>query len=240
MSAVSSVKPHSKIKGAALSVIADALSRFTGLVWLLESLVLSSRYQQKIRLSGWSRDAMFRLSRFSLWEKDVEIRMKSQAFSVLEFGVADGAIIKWWADRSVEISDWTGFDTFEGLPEAWSRGGVQVMEAGVFRPTDGSGAFPQVSTDFQVEWVAGLIEETLPTVKRSANPLLVFIDVDLLEPTRCILKWMIENGRRGDLIYFDEAHDPWNEGAALDEAITNGLDASGIAYSGSSLLLALE
>ena len=31
--------------------------------------------------------------------------------------------------------------------------------------------------------------------------------------------WLIEHGAPGDLVYFDEAFDPWNEGRALRESL---------------------
>jgi hypothetical protein len=82
----------------------------------------------------------------------------------------------------------------------------------------------------------GLIEDTLPAFARPDAPLFLLIDVDLFEPTLAILEWLKLNGRPGDLVYFDEAFDPWNEGLALRRAVEGGIRFEAIAHTGSSLL----
>src|SRR5262249_11836790 len=150
--------------------------------------------------------------RSTLWAKAAEPRLRGSGATVLEFGVADGLATRWWAGRAIPFAAWHGFDTFEGLPVDWVRGEVKVMSAGVFKPSAGVGAVPQVEASYPFEWHRGLIEETLPQVSRPATSLFVLIDVDLLGPTSVILEWLQEHGRSGDLVYFDEAFDPWNEG----------------------------
>ena len=158
---------------------------------------------------------------------------------MFEFGVADGLATQWWAARGVAFEAWHGFDTFEGLPEAWSRAGVPVLEAGVFSPSAGEGHYPDVRAPYPFTWHPGLIEDTFPRTVRPETALFVLIDVDLLEPTIVVLDWLVENGRPGDLVYFDEAFDPWNEGRAIREAVDSGLKARAIAHTGSALLVEL-
>jgi hypothetical protein len=88
-------------------------------------------------------------------------------------------------------------------------------------------------------WHRGLIEETLPGLDRPDTSLFVLVDVDLLEPTSVVLDWLQRNGRPGDLVYFDEAFDPWNEGLAIRRAVANGLSMRALAHTGSALLVCL-
>jgi hypothetical protein len=158
---------------------------------------------------------------------------------VLEFGVADGRATRWWASRPVAFSAWHGFDTFQGLPADWTRADVPVMSAGVFEPSAGPGAVPLLNVPFRVEWHRGLIEDTVPKFDRPDDRLFVLVDVDLLEPACVVLDWLGRHGRPGDLVYFDEAFDPWNEGLAIRQAIRRGLAVQAIAHTGSSLLVRL-
>jgi hypothetical protein len=96
-----------------------------------------------------------------------------------------------------------------------------------------------VTAPYPFTWHKGLIEDTLPAFKRPDAPLFVLIDTDLLEPAAVILDWLNVNGRPGDLVYFDEAFDPWNEGLALRRAIDKGLNVRAIGHTGSSLLAEL-
>jgi hypothetical protein len=205
-------------------------------MWYADSLVLSARYQQLIAFSSWAHGSVRYSDRIALWEKMAETRLRSSGAVTLEFGVADGMATRWWAARGIAFAAWHGFDTFEGLPGAWDRAGVQVMQAGMFKPSGGAGSFPQVSASFPLEWHKGLIEDTLPKFARPDAPLFLMVDVDLLEPTLVILEWLKIHGRPGDLVYFDEAFDPWNEGLAIRRAIESGLRLRAIGHTGSSLL----
>src|SRR5439155_16022221 len=103
----------------------------------------------------------------------------------------------------------------------------------------GIGALPQIEASFPIAWHRGLIEETLPGFSRPDTSLFVLIDVDLLAPTSVVLDWLKSNGRPGDLVYFDEALDPWNGGLGIRRAIAGGLAMCAVAHTGSSLLVCL-
>jgi hypothetical protein len=47
--------------------------------------------------------------------------------------------------------------------------------------------------------------------------LFVVFDLDLYAPTAFALEWVTPKLKPGDLLYFDEAYDPWHERQALDE-----------------------
>jgi hypothetical protein len=215
------------------------LSRTKRPLWYAETIVLSARYQQFLASARWAQGSVRFGDRTTLWERAAEPRLRGASTTVLEFGVADGLATRWWASRAISFAAWHGFDTFEGLPTDWTRGEVPVMSAGVFKPRAGTGAVPQLEAPYPMEWHRGLIEDTLPRFIRPDNGLFVLVDVDLLEPTSVILEWLASHGRPGDLVYFDEAFDPWNEGLAIRRAVAGGLALQGLAYTGSSLLVRL-
>ena len=231
---------YGQFRDAALTLMASALSRTKRPLWYAESLVLSARYLQWLRSSPWAADALQCRDRLELWNRAVLTNLRGKEATVLEFGVAEGIATHWWAATGVRFAAWHGFDTFEGLPASWDRAGVPVMEAGVFLPGAGRGAVPQVQAPYPHTWHKGLIEDTLPPIERPDGPLFVLIDVDLLDPTLSILHWLLENGRPGDLVYFDESFDPWNEGMAIRRALDDGLRFRALGYTAQGLVVELQ
>ena len=231
---------YGRLRDGVLTSAAGLLARTTRPLWYAESLVLSARYQQFLGSAPWAAGAARHRDRLQLWERAAQPRLEGGGATVLEFGVADGLATMWWAERGIRFAAWHGFDTFEGLPGAWDRAGVPVMDAGVFTPSAGKGARPQVEASYPFTWHAGLIEDTFPAFERPDSPLFVLVDVDLLEPTLVVLNWLRTHGRAGDLVYFDEAFDPWNEGKAIRDAVGRELEAQAVAFTGSSLLLELR
>jgi hypothetical protein len=231
---------HSRLRERAHTSAAALLSRTVRPLWYAETLVLSARYQQFLASARWARDSVRYGDRGTLWKAAAEPRLRSSSFTVLEFGVAEGLATRWWSGRAIPFAAWHGFDTFEGLPADWVRGDVPVMSAGVFKPRAGIGAVPQIEAPFPFVWHRGLIEETLPGFSRPDTSLFVLVDVDLLEPASVVLDWLESEGRAGDLVYFDEAFDPWNEGLAIRRAVASGLAMQAIAHTGSSLLVRLR
>jgi hypothetical protein len=215
------------------------LSKTTYPLWYAESLVHSARFQQLLASAAWAKDSVRCRDRLALWAKVAEPRLRGLSPTALEFGVADGLATRWWAGRGITFAAWHGFDTFEGLPTAWDRGGVQVMAAGVFTPSAGAGSVPTVTAPFPFTWHKGRIEATLPALERPAGKLFVLIDVDLLDPASAILDWLNVRGRAGDLVYFDEANDPFNEGLALRRSLEAGLALRALGHTGSALLAEL-
>ncbi len=230
---------YGRFRDAAQTLLAFGLSQTTRPLWYAESLVHSARYQQFLAASDWAQESRRCRDRLVLWESVAEPRVRGNPVTALEFGVADGYATRWWAARDVRFVAWHGFDTFEGLPTAWDRGGVEVMAAGVFMPSGGAGAVPEVTARYPISWHRGRIEVTLPELERPAGMLFVLIDVDLLDPATTILGWLADNGRPGDLIYFDEANDPFNEGLALRRGLDMGLRLKGLGHTGSALLAQL-
>jgi predicted O-methyltransferase YrrM len=115
---------------------------------------------------------------------------------VLEFGVAGGHSIRELAsvfpDRHIH-----GFDSFEGLPEAW-------------RPEFPEGIFkcdvPHVPDNVTLH--QGLFNETLPSFLE-ANPgpiAFLHLDADLYSSTAYVLELVEDRLIDGSIVIFDELH----------------------------------
>jgi len=118
----------------------------------------------------------------------------------LEFGVAQGNSIKWWLKNCTHPdSVFYGFDTFEGLPEAW----------GVFNKGDMSSAIPIVN-DNRAAFIKGIFQDTFNdflSQHASSFPgkrLVIHMDADLFSATLFVLSQLYPYLKKGDLIMFDE------------------------------------
>ena len=211
-------------------------------LWYLETLILSARFMQKIKINEKMKDSKAFPTRKRLW-KYLKNRLKP-GYIVFEFGVASGTATKFWATTGVDFKHWYGFDTFTGLPEDWTRGGISVLNAGTFDQTliFGTG-FPKVEATYEITWIKGLIEDTFSDKfinNLGENNFCIFIDVDLYKPSLHILKILSNYLKKGDLIYFDEAFDPWNEWKALDETSEALPKFKSIAHTGSAMLIEIQ
>lgn len=115
---------------------------------------------------------------------------------VLEFGVFSGTSINRIASQMPGRRVY-GFDSFEGLPEAWRPGFAQ----GAFKRAD----LPSVVDN--VELVIGWFDSTLPAFV-AANPdetlALLHIDCDLYSFTKTIFAFLADRIIPGTIIIFDE------------------------------------
>lgn len=133
----------------------------------------------------------------SLLSKALELARPDGLF--LEFGVASGRTISHMG-RNTPQTHFYGFDSFEGLPEAWRSG----FDKGAFARTN----LPVVPTN--VTLIKGWFDETLPTFLRDRpqTPLsLLHVDCDLYSSTKTILANLQNRIVPGTLIVFDEY---WN------------------------------
>jgi hypothetical protein len=120
------------------------------------------------------------------------------------------------------------------LPEPWIRSGIQFADVGTF---DAGGAPPDIA-DPRVTWHVGRIEQTLPAAELDFEPpVCVLFDLDLYEPSAFALEWLMPHLKRGDLLYFDEAYDPWHERRLLDEFLDAGHRVRTIGSTGIALML---
>jgi hypothetical protein len=218
---------------------AQYLASTKNIIWYLETLILSARFMQLLKSSQWGSNSKLLVNRYQLWNEKLLPKIKTGAV-VFEFGVAAGAATKWWAKKELPLAVWHGFDTFTGLPTPWSRGGVDVMEAGVFDQSGTASEFPIIKSKYPVKWHKGLISETLVNANfpiPSEGQIIVFVDVDLYQPTKEVLSYFARHLKSGDLIYFDEGFDPWNEGLALRETMNVLPSFTAIGHTGSALLI---
>lgn len=131
----------------------------------------------------------------------------------LEFGVYQGASLHAWSQLLKNpLSELHGFDSFEGLPEAWNT----FNPKGKF---DIQGVKPQFD-DPRVVLHAGWFHETLPDFALPQRErLVVHIDADLYSSTKYVLETL--NGKDaicpGTIILFDEFYDHMNELRAFSE-----------------------
>ena len=111
----------------------------------------------------------------------------------LELGVASGDSLRFLA-AAFPRKQFLGFDSFEGLPEAWVRGDNRVWK-GAFRQEH----LPSVPPNAQL--VPGWFRDTLPPFSKKPVAFL-HVDCDLYSSTREALE-MLDIGP-GAVIAFDE------------------------------------
>ena len=128
------------------------------------------------------------------------LKLAPPAGLLLEFGVFDGASLRFLAERTERMIH--GFDTFTGLPQhdgiaVWKR----HKELGTF---DVKGKLPAVPANVQLH--VGLFEDTLPGFLATHNESVAFlhIDCDLYSSTRTIFSALGERIVAGTIILFDE------------------------------------
>ena len=115
----------------------------------------------------------------------------------LEFGVYKGDSINRFAGLSPDVI-WYGFDSFEGLPEAWTLG----AKKGAFSV---GGRRPPVRSN--VRLIKGFFDDTLPGFigeHRGAKIALMHVDCDLYSATKTIFANVADMLAPGTIIIFDE------------------------------------
>ncbi len=129
----------------------------------------------------------------------------------LEFGVFEGASIRYWSKiLHHPESKLHGFDSFEGLPEAWG----DTMTKGHFST---AGAIPVID-DPRVKFFKGWFSQTLPEYRVPAHEVLVMnLDADLYSSTKCVLEHFSSYIVPGTYMYFDEYCDLEHEFRAFME-----------------------
>jgi hypothetical protein len=142
-------------------------------------------------------DAAYFKARHQLYEYVLSKVAEENDGLFLEFGVYKGDSINRLAGLTPNRS-WFGFDSFTGLPEAWTPG----ARKGAF---DVKGTLPPVRKN--VTLIRGFFEKSLPSfVAQHQNEQVAFlhIDCDLYSATRTVLNMLGNMLRPGCIIVFDE------------------------------------
>jgi len=117
----------------------------------------------------------------------------------LEFGVLKGESIDAWRHIDTHAdSVFYGFDTFEGLPEAWKNWQPGHLSA--------DGHLPDIA-DSRVRFVRGLFQDTLPktlTEIPHERQFVVHIDSDLYSSCLYVLASLDKLTKPGDVLLFDQ------------------------------------
>ena len=115
----------------------------------------------------------------------------------LEFGVFSGGTIRYLARRRPGVQ-FHGFDSFEGLPEAW--GGFSLGQRAFSR----EGQLPRVPPSVVLH--KGWFNETVPAWCQAVSGPVAFIhiDCDLYSSTIDILNGLTDRLQPGTVILFDE------------------------------------
>ncbi len=165
-------------------------------------------------IGRWMRDHGFEpASRLrDRWEvfDTVAARVRDRHVLYLEFGVFEGASIRYWASQLHHPETRLhGFDSFEGLPETWGPHMPGHFTTG--------GRIPAVD-DPRVSFLKGWFDDVLPGYNPPPHDVLVIVmDADLYSSTRFVLKQMRPHIRPGTFIYFDEMNHVEHEPKAFEE-----------------------
>ena len=121
----------------------------------------------------------------------------------LEMGVFSGKTINFIATDKLDQIIY-GFDSFQGLPEAWSRDDTTMFAKGFFAINK----LPNVLSN--VVLVPGWFENSLPVFKQAElkNQFIAFmhIDCDLYSSTKTIFDILGDNIIPGTILVFDELY----------------------------------
>ena len=170
-------------------------------------------------------------TRESLWNNLDEEMKREGGWTVFEFGVAWGYTTNYWVTKlATVVKIWHGFHRFTGLPRNW-----RDLDSGAF---DAQGQVPAIN-DRRLVWHMGDVEEELAKVENVPTPKLILFDLDLYEPTHYAWRYLVENLKIGDLIYFDEAFDT-DERRVITEDVLSEFNVPVIGFTHSAIALKLE
>jgi len=167
------------------------------------------------RVSAWIRehaDLPVLENRSALYRYIQTSIVGNAAIDLLEFGVYKGDSLKEWCElNQYPESRFFGFDSFQGLPEVWSR-----CPPGTFS-TDG--VLPDFD-DPRLRLVAGLFQETLTpflSAFKPQNRLVINNDSDLYSSTLYCLSSLDQILVAGSIVIFDEYYSALHEFRAFND-----------------------
>jgi hypothetical protein len=146
------------------------------------------------------------MDRYNLYQHILDNEINDQPINYLEFGVGDGETLKWWANCLQNKSSlFYGFDTFQGLPEAWG-----FNKKGAFST---NGIIPETN-DERISFYEGLFQDTLANFLPGLNNTqksIILLDADLYSSTLFVLTTIAPYLKKNDVLIFDEFLTPQHE-----------------------------
>lgn len=183
---------------------------FTGLMQNAMYMSKLSKWRKATPVNGyndWYQGTWDYSRRYNLYEAVSKAeQLATTPIDYFEFGVCGGTSFKWWLEHNSHgDSKFYGFDTFEGLPEAFGPFGK------------GSMAVALESLDIRdprATFYKGLFQDTLiPFLDqyKSNRRKLIHMDADLFSATLFSLSQLYRFLNEGDIILFDEFAVPKHE-----------------------------
>ncbi|MCB8943386.1 MAG: class I SAM-dependent methyltransferase [Ardenticatenaceae bacterium] len=155
-------------------------------------------------------------SREELYAFVQETAVHPHPITLLEFGVYQGDSLQTWATLNTHPhSQFIGFDSFEGLPEAW----VNLSQTFALGSFSTAGKTPMM-TDPRVHFVKGWFQQTLPPFLAQftpANPLIIHCDADIYPSTLYVLCQLNPYLQAGSIIIFDDFSSMLHDFRAWDD-----------------------
>jgi O-methyltransferase len=149
----------------------------------------------------WDYNKRYQLYDYVFKEKKLDIPIY-----YLEFGVSGGHSFEWWLKKNSHMdSRFTGFDTFEGLPEDWGGFSKGAMSTDSKVPK---------TDDTRAVFIKGLFQDTLPDFLKSFNQnnrKVIMMDADMFTSTLYVLTSLAPYLQKGDIIFFDQFNVPMHE-----------------------------
>lgn len=179
---------------------------------MLKTVYMSklSKWRQSVKVNGyndWYQTDWDYNRRINLYEAiSRQEELAGSAIDYFEFGVSGGFSFRWWLAHNTHAdSRFFGFDTFEGLPEAFGHFGKGAMAA----------ALESLDIhDPRASFYKGLFQDTLlPFLEqyKSGRRKVIHIDADIFSATLFALSQLYRVLQDGDIILFDEFAVPTHE-----------------------------
>ena len=186
---------------------------FTGFLLNLAYLSKQSKWisqQNKLAFNDFFSRDRSRDKRLGLYQYLNDEFIKDAPINYLEFGVANGSSFYWWLENHTnQLSTFSGFDTFSGLPEDY----------GPFKKGEMSNGNEILKTDDKrANFYQGLFQQTLPGFLKTfnnQNHTVIHMDADLYSSTLFTLTSFAPYLKKGDIIFFDEFCVPTHEFLAV-------------------------
>jgi hypothetical protein len=163
-----------------------------------------------LKEKGYSFSTSPRFADRSEFYAAIASKIENEVVLFLEFGVFQGESLRIWSKLLRNpLSSLHGFDSFEGLPEAWN-----TLPKGSY---DAKGILPRFD-DPRIILHKGWFHETLPGFVLPEHTRLVLnLDADLYSSTKYVQDTLREVICPGTIIIFDEFNDRLHELKAFSE-----------------------